>query len=91
MPWILTWPAAELQPLPTLNPTPKSLTCGSAVTAGRLLLVSEGPSPVFGVADRFVRGWAELESTQGLIYGLAGTPGRLSDWSPQGRAQVTER
>jgi uncharacterized protein (DUF885 family) len=60
------------------------------VTAGRLLLVSEGPSPVFGVADRFVRRWAELEPTQGLIYGLAGTPGRLSDWSPQGRARVAD-
>jgi hypothetical protein len=57
--------------------------CGSAVTAGRLLLVSEGPSPVFGVADRFVRRWAELEPSQGLIYGLAGTPGKLSDWSPR--------
>jgi len=60
------------------------------VTAGRLVLVSEGPSPVFGVADRFVRRWAELEPTQGLIYGLAGTPGRLSDWSPQGRARVAD-
>jgi len=60
------------------------------VTAGRLLVVSEGPSPVFGVADRFVRRWAELEPTQGLIYGLAGTPGRLSDWSPQGRALVAD-
>jgi hypothetical protein len=56
---------------------------GSAVAAGRLVLVSEGPSPVFGVADRFVGRWAELEPTQGLIYGLAGTPGRLSDWSPR--------
>jgi uncharacterized protein (DUF885 family) len=64
--------------------------CGSAVAAGRLLRVSEGPSPVFGVADRFVRRWAELEPTQGLIYGLAGTPGRLSDWSPQGRARVAD-
>ena len=43
---------------------------------------------MFGVADRFVRRWAELEPTEGLIYGLAGTPGRLSDWSPQGRARV---
>ena len=60
------------------------------VTAGRLLVVSEGPSPVFGVADRFVRRWAELEPTQGLIYGLAGTPGRLSDWSPPGRARVAD-
>ena len=34
--------------------------------------------------------WAELEPTQGLIYGLAGTPGRLSDWSPEGRARVAE-
>ena len=64
--------------------------CGSVVSAGRLLVVSEGPSPVFGVADRFVRRWAELEPTQGLIYGLAGTPGRLSDWSPQGRALVAD-
>src|SRR5215217_8351253 len=64
--------------------------CGSAVAAGRLVLVSEGPSPVFGVADRFVGRWAELEPTQGLIYGLAGTPGRLSDWSPQGRARVAD-
>ena len=64
--------------------------CGPAVTAGRLLLVSEGPRPVFGVADRFVRRWAELEPTQGLVYGLAGTPGRLSDWSPQGRARVAD-
>jgi uncharacterized protein (DUF885 family) len=60
------------------------------VTAGRLVRVSEGPSPVFGVADRFVRRWAELEPSQGLIYGLAGTPGRLSDWSPQGRALVAD-
>ena len=60
------------------------------MTAGRLVLVSEGPSPVFGVADRFVGRWAELEPTQGLIYGLAGTPGKLSDWSPQGRAQVAD-
>jgi hypothetical protein len=45
---------------------------------------------VYGVADRFVRRWAELEPTQGLIYGLAGTPGRLSDWSPQGRARVAD-
>jgi uncharacterized protein (DUF885 family) len=60
------------------------------VTAGRLVVVSEGLSPVFGVADRFVRRWAELEPTQGLIYGLAGTPGRLSDWSPQGRARVAD-
>jgi len=37
-----------------------------------------------------VRRWAELEPTQGLIYGLAGTPGRLSDWSPQGRAQLAD-
>ena len=49
-----------------------------------------GQSPVFGVADRFVRRWAELEPTDGLIYGLAGTPGRLSDWSPEGRARVAE-
>lgn len=54
------------------------------------MLVSERPSPVFGVADRFVRRWAELEPTQGLTYGLAGTPGRLSDWSPQGRARVAD-
>jgi uncharacterized protein (DUF885 family) len=60
------------------------------VTAGRLVPVAEGLSPVFGVADRFVRRWAELEPTQGLIYGLAGTPGRLSDWSPQGRARVAD-
>jgi uncharacterized protein (DUF885 family) len=37
-----------------------------------------------------VRRWAELEPTEGLIYGLAGTPGRLSDWSPEGRARVAE-
>jgi uncharacterized protein (DUF885 family) len=49
-----------------------------------------GPSLVYGVADRFVSRWAELEPTQGLIYGLAGTPGRLSDWSPEGRARVAE-
>jgi uncharacterized protein (DUF885 family) len=60
------------------------------VAAGRLLRVSEGPSPVFGVADRFVRRWAELEPSQGLMYGLAGTPGRLSDWSPEGRARVAD-
>lgn len=60
------------------------------MVAGRLVLVSEGPSPVFGVADRFVGRWAELEPTHGLIYGLAGTPGRLSDWSPQGRARVAD-
>jgi uncharacterized protein (DUF885 family) len=60
------------------------------VTAGRLVLVSERPSPVYGVADRFVRRWAELEPTEGLTYGLAGTPGRLSDWSPQGRARVAD-
>ena len=60
------------------------------MTAGRLVLVSERPSPVFGVADRFVRRWAELEPTQGLTYGLAGTPGKLSDWSPQGRARVAD-
>ena len=60
------------------------------MTAGRLLVVSEGPSPVFGVADRFVRRWAELEPTEGLIYGLADVPGRLSDWSPQGRARVAD-
>ena len=47
-------------------------------------------SPVFGVADRFVRRWAELEPTDGLIYGLAGTPARLSDWSPEGRARLAE-
>jgi hypothetical protein len=41
----------------------------TVVTAGRLVPVAEGPSPVFGVADRFVRRWAELEPTQGLIYG----------------------
>jgi uncharacterized protein (DUF885 family) len=34
--------------------------------------------------------WAELEPTQGLIYGLADIPGRLSDWSPQGRALVAD-
>jgi uncharacterized protein (DUF885 family) len=45
---------------------------------------------MFGVADRFVRRWAELEPTDGLIYGLAGTPGRLSDWSPEGRARVAD-
>jgi len=45
---------------------------------------------VFGVADRFVGRWAELEPSDGLIYGLAGTPGRLSDWSPEGRARVAE-
>jgi uncharacterized protein (DUF885 family) len=49
-----------------------------------------GPSLVYGVADRFVSRWAELEPTQGLISGLAGTPGRLSDWSPEGRARVAE-
>jgi uncharacterized protein (DUF885 family) len=49
-----------------------------------------GRSLVYGVADRFVSRWAELEPTQGLIYGLAGTPGRLSDWSPEGRARVAE-
>jgi uncharacterized protein (DUF885 family) len=54
------------------------------------VLVREELSPVFGVADRFVRRWAELEPTEGLINGLAGTPGRLSDWSPQGRAQVAD-
>jgi uncharacterized protein (DUF885 family) len=43
-----------------------------------------------GVADRFVRRWAELEPTDALIYGLAGTPGRLSDWSPEGRARVAD-
>jgi hypothetical protein len=64
--------------------------CGAEVSAGRLVRVSGRPSPVFGVADRFVRRWAELEPTQGLIYGLAGTPGRLSDWSPEGRARVAE-
>jgi uncharacterized protein (DUF885 family) len=42
------------------------------------------------VADRFVSRWAELEPTQGLTYGLAGTPGRLSDWSPEGRARLVE-
>lgn len=60
------------------------------MTAGRLLLVIAGSSPLYGVADRFVSRWAELEPTQGLIFGLAGTPGRLSDWSPQGRARVAE-
>ena len=45
---------------------------------------------MFGVADRFVGRWAELEPSDGLIYGLAGTPGRLSDWSPEGRARVAE-
>jgi uncharacterized protein (DUF885 family) len=50
----------------------------------------EGPGPIDGVADRFVRRWAELEPTQGLTYGLTGTPGRLSDWSPEGRARVAE-
>jgi uncharacterized protein (DUF885 family) len=54
------------------------------------LLVTAGLSPVFGVADRFVRRWAELEPTDGLISGLAGTPGRLSDWSPEGRARLAE-
>jgi uncharacterized protein (DUF885 family) len=54
------------------------------------LLVIAGPSLVYGVADRFVSRWAELEPTQGLIYGLAGTPGRLSDWSPEGRARVAD-
>ena len=34
--------------------------------------------------------WAELEPTQGLTYGLTGTPGTLSDWSPEGRARVAE-
>jgi uncharacterized protein (DUF885 family) len=52
--------------------------------------VIAGPSLVYGVADRFVSRWAELEPTQGLIHGLAGTPGRLSDWSPEGRARVAE-
>jgi uncharacterized protein (DUF885 family) len=56
----------------------------------RLLLVMAGQNPVFGVADRFVRRYATLEPTDGLIYGLAGTPGRLSDWSPEGRARVAE-
>ena len=45
---------------------------------------------MFGVADRFVRRWAELEPTDGLLYGLAGTPGKLSDWSPEGRARLAE-
>jgi uncharacterized protein (DUF885 family) len=45
---------------------------------------------VYGVADRFVSRWAELEPTQGLIYGLAGTSRTLSDWSPEGRARVAE-
>jgi uncharacterized protein (DUF885 family) len=48
------------------------------------------PRLVHGVADRFVSRWAELEPTAGLIYGLAGTPGRLSDWSPEGRARLAE-
>ena len=43
-----------------------------------------------GVADRFVSRWAELEPTEGLIYGLTGTPGRLSDWSPEGRGRIAE-
>ena len=60
------------------------------MTAGRLLLVIAGSSPLYGVADRFVSHWAELEPTEGLILGLAGTPGRLSDWSPEGRARVAE-
>jgi uncharacterized protein (DUF885 family) len=49
-----------------------------------------GPGRVYDVADRFVSRWAELEPTEGLIYGLAGTPGRLSDWSPEGRARLAE-
>ena len=49
-----------------------------------------GPGRVYDVADRFVSRWAELEPTEGLIYGLAGTPGRLSDWSPAGRARLAE-
>jgi uncharacterized protein (DUF885 family) len=56
----------------------------------RLLLVMAGPSLIHGVADRFVSRWAELEPTQGLTYGLSGTPGRLSDWSPEGRARLAE-
>jgi uncharacterized protein (DUF885 family) len=56
----------------------------------RLLLVITGPSLIHGVADRFVSRWAELEPTQGLTYGLTGTPGTLSDWSPEGRARVAE-
>jgi uncharacterized protein (DUF885 family) len=56
--------------------------------AVRLLLMAAGPSLVHGVADRFVSRWAELEPTEALISGLAGTPGRLSDWSPEGRARV---
>ena len=58
--------------------------------AVRLLLVMALPGLVYGVADRFVSRWAELEPTEGLIYGLAGSPGRLSDWSPEGRARVAE-
>jgi uncharacterized protein (DUF885 family) len=54
------------------------------------LLVITGPSLIHGVADRFVSRWAELEPTQGLTYGLTGTPGTLSDWSPEGRARVAE-
>jgi uncharacterized protein (DUF885 family) len=52
--------------------------------------VSAGRSYLYGVADRFVSRWAELEPTQGLIFGLAGTPGTLSDWSPAGRARLAE-
>jgi uncharacterized protein (DUF885 family) len=52
--------------------------------------VITGPSLIHGVADRFVSRWAELEPTQGLTYGLTGTPGTLSDWSPEGRARVAE-
>jgi uncharacterized protein (DUF885 family) len=58
--------------------------------AVRLLLVMAGPGLAYGVADRFVSRWAELEPTEGLIYGLTGSPGWLSDWSPQGRARVAE-
>jgi uncharacterized protein (DUF885 family) len=49
-----------------------------------------GPSPIHDLADRFVSRWAEQEPTEGLLSGLAGTPGRLSDWSPEGRARVAE-
>src|SRR4030095_13671177 len=74
------------------HPESRRMTTEVRIGGGgwQTLLVSEGPSPVFGVADRFVRRWAELEPSQGLIYGLAGTPGRLSDWSPQGRARVAD-
>lgn len=60
------------------------------LTAGRLVIVMAGPSLVDGVADRFVTRWAGLEPTEGLTFGLAGTPGRLSDWSPEGRDRVAQ-